>query len=136
LKRIAIKKKETTLKNVRIEFDDQRKSRMISVGELVDISSDPNKENDTVINCDEAGLFLRRCGIKTEGDYIYISNDHKKLKEFLKDTPWENKWRPVLKRLSNDADSKVITWPDKTRGRATRIPMEIINGDNGMEIPF
>ena len=130
---------------VRIEFEDHRKSRMLSIGELIGIANDPENDpqnfggeiNSSIsITCDEAQTFLRRCGIKTDIEFVYIANDHKKIREFLTNSPWENKWRPVLKRLSEDTESVSLTWPDKTRGRATKIPMSAISGELADAVPF
>jgi len=130
---------------IRIEFEDMRKSRMLSIGELIGIANDPENDpqnfggemNSSIsITCDEAQTFLRRCGIKTDIEFVYIANDHKKIREFLTNSPWENKWRPVLKRLSEDTESVSLTWPDKTRGRATKIPMSVISGELTDAVPF
>jgi hypothetical protein len=49
----------------------------------------------------EFDAALRRNGIRSDpdGGLVYISNSHDSIKKILRNTPWENSWARILKRI-------------------------------------
>ena len=47
---------------------------------------------------------LNRYGLKIQDKCLFVSNSNKQISRILKDTPWADKWRPVLKMYSETSN--------------------------------
>lgn len=110
-----------------IKVEEDGRSYSYSIGELINFVA-YEKGNFQSLPHPTIEITLNRYGIKVDADNVYISNSNKQLSRILKDTPWAEKWRPVLKRYCSEymKDSGSIRWADGTKSRATPIPLSLI----------
>lgn len=84
---------------------------------------------------DKSKEMLARNGLKIDDDYFYVSDSHLGIKAILSKTPWNAKWRDILRRLP-DALIKSSSRFGHLTHRATAIPIELVFTDEikfGME---
>lgn len=73
---------------------------------------------------------LRRYGLKVEDGGVWISNTHKEIKGWLKDTPWSSQWSRSLKRIpgAKSSDPRVIVFSKWDKTKAVWLPFAAFEG--------
>jgi putative DNA primase/helicase len=73
---------------------------------------------------------LKRCGLKVEGEGVWIANKHVVLTDWLKDTPWSTQWGRSLKRIpgAKTSEPKVIVFGKWDRSKAVWVPFSAFEG--------
>lgn len=88
------------------------------------------------ISSKEAHSILKRNGLKivkakSESGYdLCISNTASPVKKILRDTPWQNNWGNILKRLPNAVTTDPMYFATGIKSRAIKIPFNDINGND------
>jgi putative DNA primase/helicase len=121
----------------RVKLDIGGKFLERTIGELIDLAADKVSETVSLneeqkLLSDYAATELKRHGIKLEGDGVWISNTHKAIREWLKDTPWSIQWGRSLKRIPGAVSSepKSIKFGTYDKTKAVWVPLTILEGDD------
>lgn len=81
---------------------------------------------------ERADECLRRIGLRVSKDktVLHVANNHPRLTEVLRDTPWARNWKTTLLRISEARPSKgAIRFGPADQQRATDIPLHAILGE-------
>ena len=72
--------------------------------------------------------YLMRAGLRVQGGYLMVANNHPSIKAVLKDTPWAAKWGLVLKRIEGAYTARPC-WFGAGVQRSVAIPLAAVIGD-------
>lgn len=95
-----------------------------TVGELV--MNACKWKPSTVITHEVAQERLNRIGIKTENDYVYISNSSDQIKKMLANTAWSRNHNKILMRLNGAQAVDSTRFASGVRTRAVKIPLDTV----------
>jgi putative DNA primase/helicase len=111
----------------RIRMDIGGKFLERTIGELIEMTSDVNEIASGVAKSTDAEL--KRHGFKMDGDGVWISNRHKAIAEWLKDTPWSVQWGRSLKRIpgAKSSDKMTIAFGTYDKTKAVWLPLEALS---------
>ena len=122
-------------------FDDGHRSRRVPAAELIDcvrrnvIKADPS---DGVVTAAVARKALQRCGLRVmlrsdrkswvKEDSLLVGNRSVWVNKLLRDTPYRDGWRELLRSLpgAEVADKQVYYYSTLSNDRSTRIPLTAI----------
>lgn len=108
---------------IKIDLGDKVIER--TVGEAMEeASNDTGTDSTADALAQRYQAALKRCGLKVEGDGVWISNTHKEIKDWLKDSPWSSQWRRSLARIpgAKSSEPKVIVFGTWDRAKAVWLP--------------
>ncbi len=111
---------------VAVTEDGTRKDR--TIGKLVAIVAGRDEELDTTreVNRADAGATLARYGMRATDEELVVSNSHEGLRKLLRDSPWTNNWREILRRLEGTSAKTSFRFGSGTITRAIGIPLDLI----------
>lgn len=95
-----------------------------SVGELVKIGA--NKDPANYITPDNANERLKRIGMKTDGDFVLISNTSDWVKKALANTQWSKNHNKILQRIPDSENVHSTRFASGVPTRAVRIPLRYV----------
>jgi hypothetical protein len=99
-----------------------------TVGELVAVAA--GKKADHVITKDTADAYLRRLGLKTDGDGFTVASDTTWLEETLIKTPWAKGTSHLLQRLPGALPKASTYFSAGIKKRGTWIPFAVLGEDD------
>jgi putative DNA primase/helicase len=107
-----------------VRFDSSEGQKQRSIGELS--LSAAGKEFISGTSARDANEILGRYGLKVEGQWFYVANQHAELSALLKNTAWAAGWRRILGRIEGATPTPEAVRFSGSRSRATRIPLESV----------
>lgn len=107
----------------RIRITTKHGSEDSTLGELIIIASSGEYEDN--VTKEIAEKELKRFGIKTTKERVYIANRSEPMKKVLLDTPWSGDWGRPLKDIDGGECAGVMYFTPGIKSRATRLPVEL-----------
>lgn len=101
-----------------------------TIGELLMISlNKASKYDQEMISQDAAASWLKRLGIKTENEFVIISDNSEFVRKSLSNTAYSRNYHTILCRISGSEKMDATRFGSYTKSRATKIPLFEIFGE-------
>lgn len=105
-----------------VRFDSSEGQKIRSIGELCACAA--GKDFISGLSAKDANDILGRHGLKIEGQWFYVANQHAELSALLRNTAWAAGWKRILSRIDGASPAPEAVRFAGSRSRATRIPVK------------
>jgi putative DNA primase/helicase len=106
-------------------------NKVRTIGELIIIGrNEAPKHEEYIINDDQAKIWLKRLGIKIEGEFIIVSDNSEFIRKTLVNTAYAKNYHIILSRVNGAEKVESTRFGSHVRSKATKIPFVEIFGEN------
>ena len=106
-------------------------NKVRTIGELIIIGRNEAPEyEEYIINDDQAKIWLKRLGIKIEGEFIIVSDNSEFIRRTLVNTAYAKNYHTILSRVNGAEKVESTRFGSHVRSKATKIPFVEIFGEN------